>query len=164
MNVCARAVCLRGSAPIGGNLIPSGHAHPTPQSGFHGVHANKKRWRAQITYGGKQHNLGYFGTKQEAALACDRAARGHTWWVQERTELHEHRGSRGGSIRSTSPQGGPRSFAAYMAANPLNVQPLWFYQRLSGNPSDSSHCFLKNNVCSLVIPLLEGSSRSTHMQ
>jgi hypothetical protein len=46
------------------------------------VHANKKQWRAQITYGGKQHNLGYVGTKQEAALVYDRAARGHTWWVR----------------------------------------------------------------------------------
>jgi hypothetical protein len=35
----------------------------------------RKRWKAQICYGGKQHGLGTFATKQEAALAYDRAAR-----------------------------------------------------------------------------------------
>jgi hypothetical protein len=50
------------------------HRHP---SGFHGVTAERKRWKAQITYGGKYHHLGTFGTKQEAALAYDRAARKH---------------------------------------------------------------------------------------
>jgi hypothetical protein len=33
------------------------------------------RWKAQISYGGKQHNLGRFDTKQQAALAYDREAR-----------------------------------------------------------------------------------------
>jgi hypothetical protein len=50
---------------------------PRPPSGFHGVYANKKRWRAQITYGGKKYCLGSFDTKQEAALAYDTAAREH---------------------------------------------------------------------------------------
>jgi hypothetical protein len=39
------------------------------------VYANKKRWKAHISYGSKQHNLGTFDTKQEAALAYDRKAR-----------------------------------------------------------------------------------------
>jgi hypothetical protein len=42
---------------------------------FYGVSANNKRWHARIGYGGKQHHLGTFATKQEAALAYDRKAR-----------------------------------------------------------------------------------------
>jgi hypothetical protein len=39
------------------------------------VSANGKRWKSRIRYDGKMHNLGTFGTKQEAALAYDREAR-----------------------------------------------------------------------------------------
>jgi hypothetical protein len=42
---------------------------PRPASGFYGVTPNKKRWGAYLYYGGKQHTLGTFDTKQEAALA-----------------------------------------------------------------------------------------------
>ena len=48
---------------------------PRPSSGFYGVSAKGKRWCAKINYDSKQHNLGTFETKQEAALAHDREAR-----------------------------------------------------------------------------------------
>jgi hypothetical protein len=51
------------------------------------VYASGKRWQARTGYGGKKHTLGNFGTKEEAALAYDRAAREHgAWWGQEPAE------------------------------------------------------------------------------
>ena len=47
-----------------------------PSSGFFGVTSAGKRWSAQLyTPGGKMLRLGCYDTKQEAALAYDRAAR-----------------------------------------------------------------------------------------
>jgi hypothetical protein len=39
------------------------------------VYATKNRWLARVSYDGKQHSLGSFDTKQEAALTYDREAR-----------------------------------------------------------------------------------------
>jgi hypothetical protein len=48
--------------------MPQKKVRPRPTSGFYGVYAKKKRWMAQIAYDSKQHFLGSFDTKQEAAL------------------------------------------------------------------------------------------------
>jgi hypothetical protein len=48
---------------------------PRPSSGFYGVKVSWKRWAARICYDNKNHHLGTFNTKQEAALAYDRKAR-----------------------------------------------------------------------------------------
>jgi hypothetical protein len=48
---------------------------PRPASSFCGVSASGKRWIVRIRYDSKEHNLGTFDTKQEAALAHDREAR-----------------------------------------------------------------------------------------
>ena len=50
---------------------------PRPTSGFYGVYASGSKWYAQINYGGKEQYLGTYGTKQEAAVAYDAAAREH---------------------------------------------------------------------------------------
>jgi hypothetical protein len=52
-----------------------GPAKPRTLPGNHGVRAHGKRWEARIWNGGKTHFLGCHATKQEAALAYDRAAR-----------------------------------------------------------------------------------------
>ena len=52
-----------------------GKRQARPASGFYGVRASEKRWQAYIRYDNKNHSLGCFDTKQEAALAYDREAR-----------------------------------------------------------------------------------------
>jgi hypothetical protein len=56
-------------------LVHPKQPKPRPPSGFYGVSANGKRWQAEIYYDSKHHYLGYFDTKQEAALVYDREAR-----------------------------------------------------------------------------------------
>ena len=57
------------------------HSSPQPKPrpaapGYCGVSASgKRRWAANIYFGGKRRSLGTFDTKQEAALAYDRDVR-----------------------------------------------------------------------------------------
>jgi serine protease inhibitor ecotin len=46
--------------------------NPNRTTGLIGVAKNGKKYKAQITYGGKQHNLGHFDTKEQAGIAYDR--------------------------------------------------------------------------------------------
>jgi hypothetical protein len=73
----AEKAALEAQAEAFAKALCAGPKQPTPRppSGFHGVSASWKRWKVQIFYDGKLHNLGSFNTKQEAALAYDREAR-----------------------------------------------------------------------------------------
>jgi hypothetical protein len=45
---------------------------PNQKTGLIGVSKAGKKYKAQITYGGTQHNLGSFDTKEQAGMAYDR--------------------------------------------------------------------------------------------
>ena len=62
-------------APPGRRCRPAPGSRPS--SGFYGVSANAKRWQARIRYESKEHYLGTFPTKEQAAHAYDEAARKH---------------------------------------------------------------------------------------
>jgi hypothetical protein len=67
------------TAVIATRLLETTAQRPRPRSksGFYGVQASGSKWKAIITYAGKQHHLGTFRTKEEAAAAYDTAARQH---------------------------------------------------------------------------------------
>ena len=46
--------------------------NPNRKTGLIGVAKARKKYRALICYGGKQHNLGLFDTKEQAGIAYDR--------------------------------------------------------------------------------------------
>ena len=47
---------------------------PNSKTGLIGVYKNGKKYKAQIRYGGTQHILGRFDTKEQAGIAYDRFA------------------------------------------------------------------------------------------
>jgi len=48
--------------------------NPNRKTGLIGVYTNGKKYKAMISYGGTQHSLGAFDTKEEAGMAFDRPA------------------------------------------------------------------------------------------
>ena len=46
--------------------------NPNRKTGLIGVSKNRKKYQAKIRYGGIQHNLGSFDTKEQAGMAYDR--------------------------------------------------------------------------------------------
>ena len=48
--------------------------NPNQKTGLIGVSKHGKKYKAQIWYGGAQHNLGSFNTKEQAGMAYDRVA------------------------------------------------------------------------------------------
>jgi hypothetical protein len=73
----AEEAAAQSQPQIYADALCAGPKKPRPRSvsGFYGVSAHRKRWKAQICYDSKKHTLGTFDTKQKAALAYDRAAR-----------------------------------------------------------------------------------------
>jgi hypothetical protein len=61
------------------NFPAEGESGPRQSSKYRGVSwdKNKNKWKAQLRYDGKQHNIGYFEGEEEAARAYDRAVRTH---------------------------------------------------------------------------------------
>ena len=65
-----RRTTADGMATVGNRALPA--------SGFFGVRANGNKWRAELRYNGKCYPVGTtFGSKEEAAIAYDRAAKAH---------------------------------------------------------------------------------------
>ena len=48
--------------------------NPNRKTGLIGVSNDGKKYKAQLGYGGKQHRLGSFDTKEQAGIAYDRVA------------------------------------------------------------------------------------------
>ena len=63
----AGAAAAAAAKHAGQAAPPPPAAPPRPASGFYGVRASGKRWYASISYGGNEHYLGIFDTKEQAA-------------------------------------------------------------------------------------------------
>jgi hypothetical protein len=87
------------------------------QQATHGVIGRGKRWQGKICYGGRQHSLGTFDNKQEAAFAYDRAARERGGGMQKMLEVREHRGSGSAGEASAQAQAALRRCWVYLPAS-----------------------------------------------
>lgn len=51
------------------------YVKPRPKSGFYGVSASGRRWKATLCFNGERYQLGSYNTKEEAAATYDKTSR-----------------------------------------------------------------------------------------
>jgi len=66
MTDCEREEALKVEEPV-----QEKRGNPNQKTGLIGVYEDKKKYTAQIWYGGTRHNLGSFDTKEQAGMAYD---------------------------------------------------------------------------------------------
>jgi hypothetical protein len=101
-----------------------------PSSGFYGVSTHGKRWKSILCCGGKQQHLGCFGTKEEAALAYDTAARP----CGEQKALNYESVQAAEEAVRVAVAGQVLTEAAAMRAKPVKIDPVQAFAAMYAMP------------------------------